>query len=426
MPSSSSSKLADDRVVKAAPGEPADRWVYSAFQKDHWVARTRGDMMRAEHPGTAIQTDDGLYEVVKAEETIEPGYAVRYGLKRWESHHAVRHAIPYTPETHARAAEAHLGEARRQQLRKRITWLFFLAGLAPDSLQRKWEAETALNMTLISAASSITNVAVFMTLAQISGGIPASGKLAYLIEYIGLDGFVRLLWTVVSGQPHGMLILSLPYLLWEAVARPEKRAEKKEWVKFSLEGDEVIRRPGANYLVVRSMLYDDLLAGPAPILFEGQVYKPLHWHEEGKGLRRRWVYEFDEIDANPQVKYREYTRPRSPQRQKIVEDFTQKRDRVHVLAMIWGTYPREAQLRLEAKYHFPSVQWTSVTASIFLATALLQAWATFLFGGSIVLFTGPIYLFFESLYRLYRSKGQAQPAASFVGVILNFFLKPPP
>ena len=93
--------------------------------------------------------------------------------------------------------------------------------------------------------------------------------------------------------------------------------------------------------------------------------------------------------------------------------------------MIWGIYPQEVQLRLEAKYHFPAVRWTSVTASIFLATAVLQAWATFMMGDSLVLLTCPVYLFVESLYRLYRSKGQAQPAASIVGVLLSFFVQPP-
>lgn len=425
MPTSSSAKLAGDRVERAAPGEPIDVWIYSAFAKDHWVARTRGDLMHPEHPGTAIQMADGLYEIVKAEETIEPGYHVRYGLKRWELHRAVRHSITYTPEAQAHAAQEHLDEAHRQHLRTWIVRLFFLAGLAPDPLQRRWEAETALNMAFVSAASSLTNFAVFMTLVQLFGGFPGNRPLAYLTYYIGFDGFARLMWTVFTGQPHGLLVLSLPYLLWEAVAHPERRAEKKEWIKHSLEGDEVIRRPGTGYLVVRSMVYDDLLAAETPILFEGHVCKPLHWHEEGKGLKRRWVYEFDTIEADPKMKYREYTRPRSPQRQKAVEEFTHRRDRVHIFALIWGMYPRKAQLRLEAKYHFPAVQCTSVTASIFLVTALLQAWAIFMFGGSGVFFSGPVYLFFESLYRLYRSRVQAQPAASILGVFLNFFIQPP-
>jgi hypothetical protein len=420
----SSSKLSADHLRNAEPGEPVEVWVYSAFEKDQWTARRPGDLTHAEHPGTAIQMGNDLYEVMTAEGTIEPGYVVRYGLKKWDTRHAVRRTLPYTPEAQAQAAEVHLDETHRQELRKRIVILFFLAGLAPDSLQRKWERETALNMTVIAAASSLTNFFVLMTLAQIFGPAPKF-KVEYVLEYIFFDSIVRFLWIVFSGQPHGTLILSLPYLLWEAVARPDQRAEKKEWVKFSLEGDEVIRRPETGNLTIHSMLYDDLLLGTTPITFEGNVYKSLHWHEEGKGLKRRWVYEFEKIDADPKLKYREYTRPRTPERQKVVEEFTQRRDKVHIFAMIWGTFSSGEQLRLQEKYQFPGAQWTSVTAGFFLVGAVLQGWAMFMIRAPAIFLACPVYMVFESLYRLYQSKSKGQSAASVLGLLVSVFIRPP-
>jgi hypothetical protein len=420
----SSSNLAPDRLRNAQPGEPVEVWVYSAFEKDHWVARRPGDMTHAVHPGTAVRIFNELYEIMTAEGTIEPGYVVRYGLKKWDSSNAVRHTISYSPESQAQAAKGHLEEVYRQDLRKRIATFFFLAGLAPDPLQRKWEMETGLNMVVISAASTLTNFLIFMTVAQAYGSTPPR-RVESVLLYLCIDSVGRILWIVFSGKPHGLFILSLPYLLWEALARPDKRAAKVGGLDFSLEGDQVVRRVDSGNLTIRSMLYDDLLAGIAPILFEGNVYRSLHWHEEGKGLKRRWVYEFEKIDADPKLKYREYTHPRTPERQKVVGESTRHRDKAHILAMVWGTYPREEQFRLQTKFQFPAARWTSVTAGFFLAGALLQGWALLMLGAPASFLIGPVYMLSESFYRLYRAKGQGQPAASVVGLVLSIFMHPP-
>ncbi|HLY60618.1 MAG TPA: hypothetical protein VKV95_07605 [Terriglobia bacterium] len=420
----SSSNLAPDRLRNAQPGEPVEVWIYSAFEKDHWVARRSGDLTHAIHPGTAVQIFNEMYEIMTAEGTVEPGYVVRYGLKKWDFSNAVRHSISYSPESQAQAAKGHLEEVYRQDLRKRIATFFFLAGLAPDPLQRKWEMETGLNMMIISAASTLTNFFIFMTVAQAYGSTPP-GWVENVLAYLGFDSVARMLYIVYSGKPHGLFILSLPYLIWEALVRPENRAAKTAGPDFSLEGDQVIRRAGSGNLTIRSMVYDDLLAGAAPILFEDSVYRSLHWHEEGKGLRRRWVYEFEKMDADPKLKYREYTQPRNPQRQKVVEEYTRRRDNAHVMAMVWGTYPREEQFRLQTKFQFPAARWTSVTAGFFLAGAFLQGWALFMLGLPSFLMIGPIYMFLESAYRLYRAKAQGQPAASIVGLVLSLFVHPP-
>ncbi|HEV2349890.1 MAG TPA: hypothetical protein VG028_08620 [Terriglobia bacterium] len=422
MPSSSS--LVPDRLRNAQPGEPVEVWVYSAFEKDGWVARRPGDLTHAIHPGTALRIFNELYEIMTAEGTIEPGYVVRYGLKKWNSSNAVRQTISYSPESQAQAAKGHLEELYRQDLRKRITTFFFLAGLAPDPLQRKWEMETGLNMVVISAASTLTNFFIFMTLAQVYGSKPPH-SIESVLAYLCFDSMARIFLIVFSGKPHGVFILSLPYLLWEALARPESRPARAGSPDFSLQDDQVIRRVDSGNLTIRSMLYDDLLYGTAPILFEGKVYRSLHWHEEGKGLKRWWVYEFEKIEADPKLKYREYTQPRTPERQKVVEEFTRRRDKAHIMAMVWGTYPRQEQFRLQARFQFPAARWTSVTAGFFLAGAVLQGWAMWMLGAPNSFLMVPVYLLLESIYRLYQAKGEGQPAASVVGLVLSIFMHPP-
>jgi hypothetical protein len=419
------SQLPADRVQAARPGEPVEKWVYSAFQKDHWVVRVRGDLMHADHPGTAIQIGEDLFEVVMAEETAHPGYLLRYGLKKWNSQHALRGVIAYTPETQAQAAADFRDERHAQGLRSRIVWLFPLAGMAPDALQREWEAKTALNMTVVAAASALTQILIFMALVQ-SFGTPSNHRASVALEYVGLDAFVRLLLTLCTGKPRGIFALALPYLLWDLAVRPERRKRKKQAAHpSSLELDEIIRRPATGHLTICSMLFDDLLAGSDPIRFEGMVYHPLNWHREGKGLKRRWVYEFEKLADDAKVKPRDFTRPRSPQRQKAAEELTRSLDRTHALALLWGTYPAREQARLEAQYQFPAVQMTAATAGLLLVAGGLEAWGLRLLGAPGITYAVSLYFVFESLYRLYVSKAQAKPAGSMAGWVLGMFLHPP-
>jgi len=420
------SRLQADRVQNAGPGEPAELWVYSAYPKDNWNARKPGDQTHAEHPGSAIRMGNDLYEIVSAEGTAEAGYEVRYGLKKWEPHHVVRLVLDYSPESQAESAAAYLEEAGKRSLRPRILWLFPLAGLAPDPLQREWENKSALNMALVSAASAIVTLIFCMSMIPVLRALPFKNPVSLFVTFMAFESVIRLPMIVFTGKPRGTVLLTAPYMLWEAVVRPEKRRLRRELqLKFAYERDEVIRRHTTSHLVVRSMLFDDWLAGSRPIFFEGTAYKPLHWHEEGKGLARRFVYELDKMESAPKGRWMEYTQPRTPDRQGAVEDFTRKRDRAQVLALVWGTYPIRVQLLLEAKYHFLSAKWTKITGYLLLCSALLEVWGIFLFGLSVIALAGPVYFVFESLYRIYKSKVHGLPAASLAGYFIGLFLHPP-
>jgi hypothetical protein len=414
-----------DRVQNAQPGEPVELWIYSAFPKDNWVVHRAGEATRAEHPGTAIQLGDKLYEIMIAEATGEAGYAVRYGLKAWNPHHAVRQVFPYTPQARVQAAASFLDDVQRRQLRTRLHWLYPVAGLAPDPLLREWESKTALKMIPSAVVSAFLGIFAAFTIRQVSGG-SENPTLAAVMLYLVVSSLARLLWIAFSGQPHGDFLLTLLYLLWEGVARPEKRAaEKAARLKFAYECDEVIRRPGSGILVIRSMLFDDMLAGSAPVRFEGAVYKPLHWRLEGKGLQRRWVFELEKTETDPQARLREYTQPRAPERQKLVEAYTHRLDVAQSFALLWGTYPRAQQVRLQLLYQFPAARSTAITAGILLLVAFVQAWASILLHTTILALAAPAYFFVESSYRLFRAKAQGEPAGSLVGYFFQLLVRPP-
>jgi hypothetical protein len=422
MPPRKPDQLLPDRVKKALPNEPADMWVYSAFEKDGWVARKAGGYTRAEHPGAAVRVDGRLYEIFTAEPATDPGYLVRYGLKTWDESHTIRSVIPYTPEARAQAAAEHLGETHRQTLRQRIVWLFPFAGLAPDPLQERWEAETALPMAVAAAASCLLEIGIFAALVHTFGRFPSSRALIWFTDYFGVDGFLRLLLVVLFGKPRGLFLFSGPYLLWETVARPQKRAARKKITKLLDEPDEIIRHPQTNHLAVRSILFDGALTGPAPIRFEGAFYRPLAWSLQDRGIKRRWVYEFEKIEREAPKIFRDHTRPRSPERERIARDSTRRYNRAHALRFAWGLYSASQQARLETQYRFPALQMTRATAGLLLAGALLEGWAGWMLAWPAWAYLPCAYFAFESFYRLARSSAHREPTGSVAGVLLRPFL----
>jgi hypothetical protein len=400
-----------------------DAWIYSSFRKDLWLARVPGDQFHAEHPGTAIRVGDDVYEIRVMEETGVGGYLLRYGLKKWDTQYAIRKVIPYTEESKPTALAEHVEQGDIARLRQRLLWTFIFAGLAPDPVQRRWEMKSGVNMSVVSMGSAFGMFALYITLNQLFS-MNALGLANGAVTYLGLESLLRIFWIFASGRPHGTLVLTGPYLLYEAVFHPERREKKAEWVKFSLEGDKVIWR-GSEHVVVHSMLFDEMLAGPDPVRIEGAVWKPLDWHEEGKGLGRCFVYEFGRMDPEAGKKYREYTRPRTPERQQAVEDFTRRRDRAHIFALVWGMYPASEQARLENEFHFPGAFWTAVTAGFIIVGALFQAWIMKIEAFPRAAYGAPAYWLLESLYRLYRAKSQGQPAGSLIGYALALAVHPP-
>ncbi len=414
-----------DRLQNAGPGEPVEVWVYSAFPKENWIARKSGDVTHAEYPGTAIEIGNDLFEIVTAEVTAEPGYMIRYGLRKWDPQHAVRKAIPYTPETQAQSAAEYRQEEKNKKLQSGIFWLFPLAGMAPDPVLREWEKKAGLNMTVVAAGSAVAEVCLFLALMRVPSGSTAGAILHPVGLYLGIEGLVRLAWILLTLRPHGSFALAVPYILWQVMTQPVQRRQNLKGLKFTYDPDEVIRGVGTNRLVIRSMLFDDFLAGPSPVRIEDAVYKPLSWRVEGKGLSRRLVYELEKTVADPGGTYREYTHPRAPERQKAVEALTRSRDHVQMFTLLWGTYPRKEQLRLEVKYQFAATRWTAITAGFLLVCALLQIGVSALLHTTIFALAGPVYFIFESFYRLYASKVLGVPAGSLAGYILGRFFRPP-
>ena len=136
-----------DRAV-AAPG---GRWTISSSRSKGWRARRAGTRTTAEHPGTAVDWDGSLYEVV----AIEPaGEGVRYTLAPWEERHTIRVHERYDEAAEERRSEERRDERRRKRKRRLLLLASPLAGHLPAEVQERWEHEDdapASLLTLISA-----------------------------------------------------------------------------------------------------------------------------------------------------------------------------------------------------------------------------------------------------------------------------------
>jgi len=412
-----------DRVIPAADGDPVELWVYAVLPKAGWVAHSPGDLVYAEHPGSAIKYRDQLYELMRVEETIEGGYQFRYGLRPWDPQYAIGHLVNYTLETQMDAAAAHQDMAKTQGLRNLILWMFPIAGFAPDPLQREWGKRTGLSMAWVSAGSALFGLALAFALR----GASEDSRFTALLYYLALESFARVFWISTSRQPHGSLVLTLPYLLWQGLtrARPPGPTEGARAALLRRQ-DEVKQGPSGNSLRVCSWYFDSILAGSTLVEFEGAPLRPIRWHQEGKGLARRWIYELEKVEPQAGAPSREYTNPRTPDRQKAVEDFTHHLDLAQSFALVWGTYPRLDQLRLQLLYQYDGPGSTAITAGLFLVIGVLQVLLTAgLYRITILVLAVPAYLILESLYRLYRAKAMGEPAGSIVGYFLRLVIHPP-
>jgi hypothetical protein len=134
----------------------------------------------------------------------------------------------------------------------------------------------------------------------------------------------------------------------------------------------------------------------------------------------------EKIAPEPGGQSRDFTIPRTPERQKVVEQFTHRYDLAQSFALFWGIYPRRDQLRLQILYQYDGPRATAVTAGVFLMLGIVQLCLTAaLLRIAILAMIGPAYLILESTYRLYKAKGVREPAGSIIGYALRLVIRPP-
>jgi hypothetical protein len=189
-----------------------------------WLPRVAGSQTRSEHPGTAIDWQGEVYEVLAVEALA--GTAVRYRLAPWEHGHAIRRIERYD-EASERARQAVRVEVRVDSNKRLLTILLSpILGHLPGKVQTAMEHDfgaPAVAMTVVSALPLFLAGVTTILAARIAGMggtliVPewmANHSTFFL--YLTFESALRLYSALLMGAPMGSLAGWLVHAAWTQV-----------------------------------------------------------------------------------------------------------------------------------------------------------------------------------------------------------------
>jgi hypothetical protein len=225
-----------DRIVKLEDGS---FHLSSPFEKG-WRARLEGTKTEAEHPGTAIECDDELFEVV-ALASLPNG--VRYTLAPWNGAHTIRELDRYDEESEQRRNERRVAAQKRVHRANAITVGAIFAGLLPGHVQEELENEygtAALRMSFLSALFFLTvgaaGVAAIVVSMRMGHEPPIRAFLLPVFHLFLFQSVLRMAIIVLGKRAIGSLEGSLAYLVYRLGGGKAVGGRK---------GESSLRRPAA-------------------------------------------------------------------------------------------------------------------------------------------------------------------------------------
>lgn len=191
-----------------------------------------GTRTAAEHPGTAIECGDALFEVV-AVDPLPNG--VRYTLAPWNDAHTIRELDRYDEDSERQRSEARVAEQQRVHRANALTLGVVFAGLLPGYVQEELENEYgvgALKMSFLSAAAflaaGIAGVAAIAVPMRMGHEPPIPQGLLPLFYLFLVQSMLRLAVVVFGKRPIGTIEGTLAYLvycLFGGKAAPARKGE---------------------------------------------------------------------------------------------------------------------------------------------------------------------------------------------------------
>ncbi len=219
---------------------PADRelalTIEAAFEKPGWRTRTAATATSAAHPGTAIQFEDSLYEIVAAEPGSLAGSGVRYQLRPWDDAYTIRRIVAYTRGECRRLAAERSVERKDAWKRLALVLLTPFIGLLPAGDQRRIALRHGIGSrlpTLVSASLLMLVGAPGFISLPISFFVEALGAssasfvpwpyhhllVRLLANYFFVESTVRLRVCVSLDRPMGSLPVALGLQLARGIRR---------------------------------------------------------------------------------------------------------------------------------------------------------------------------------------------------------------
>lgn len=198
-----------------------DRLLIESRWSKAWNGRTPAARGERQHPGTAVEWDGALYEVVSAERVAS---GIRYELRPWPTDEAVRRADVYNERSETARRISRATDARREQRRRSLAMLPLLTGQLPAHVQERLHLEYGLAPvapTVISAIPLfvIGVVALIFFLAAAFGAPAALPMPAMLLcAYFFGESLTRVTVALNTQRPMGSILGVVAYAIWTATA----------------------------------------------------------------------------------------------------------------------------------------------------------------------------------------------------------------
>lgn len=193
-------------------------FIILATRDKGWRARTRATRTSAEFPGTAVEWDGAMYEVVARS---DEGGRVRYRMEPWKSHHVIRQMDYYDEASEAARLVAWNEHARRMRTGLTLQRLGLFVGMLPAEAQKHISTRFGVSLTRLAMWSTIPSMIFGLWCARYLRLHP---ELPYTPPpfpewmipfglYFFLESIIRLR-SYLGGRPMGSIVGWIVYLPW--------------------------------------------------------------------------------------------------------------------------------------------------------------------------------------------------------------------
>jgi len=366
--------------------------------------RLEAEGRRLGHPGTAVQIDGDLFEVVSVERSGEEWV---YRLEPWTSPEAIRVCLDWGEEAE-REFLAGLRDDQKQERKKLLAWSGqALLGFLPAKHQERLYETLGLDpgrATLWSAALETAVAAPFAVLFIISAIAGGTGGLGGKVPaWIGLpaivlavEGVIRLAAVIATGNPMGSLLFVLLGLRLKSEGPGYVQAD----MISALEGVLDVVSPVPKAWWERA----------GGVTYEGEPYILTGSDRERTGFSyrfRKGGQGFPVLDS------------------KLEHVLNRSSYLSYVLAPLWGFLPPDLQKRLEfygryrpRPYVLLSIGFNFLLGLAIVGPGLKNASQGIYAVGSLALLAAGGSLFLESVTRLIRLMN-GETTGSFLGFLVK-------
>ncbi|HUP66253.1 MAG TPA: hypothetical protein VM557_13330 [Thermoanaerobaculia bacterium] len=208
--------------------DPGEGIVLDSRHTKGWQGRVMASRGNRAHPGTAIEWDEELWEVVSVE-PLQP-VGVRYRLERWDDSQVIRVRDDYNASSEDLRAKGRLQHRNRERTRRLWTGFSLFTGHMPASVQERMHLEYGTPPalpTLISlvpvAALGLISLIIFIPTFLGAAKTSFPDWLMFVGIFLFLETALRFAYVLSTGKPIGSLIGAIAAAL---IYRQQKKAPK--------------------------------------------------------------------------------------------------------------------------------------------------------------------------------------------------------